>query len=243
MKTLTILAVLAFAALNVVAADIKSGEELISAMHSNYAGKWYRTLTFVQKTTNYKPDGTSEASTWYEALNAPGQLRIDFDPLEKHDGILLSNGKLYSFRDGKMAGSRAFVHPLLVLGFDVYMQAVETTLAQLKGMSIDMSVIHQEKWMNRTVYVVGAKQGDLYTPQFWIDKKISISSACSNSAVRIKRMCTKLSSINIKRPKGADRCPPTCSSSPTANVRLQRNIRTSRPEWTLVPTYGIPTNH
>lgn len=171
MKTLTILAVLAFAALNVVAADIKSGEELISAMHSKYAGKWYRTLTFVQKTTNYKPDGTSEASTWYEALNAPGQLRIDFDPLEKHDGILFSNGKLYSFRDGKMAGSRAFVHPLLVLGFDVYMQAVETTLAQLKGMTIDMSVIHQEKWMNRTVYVVGAKQGDLDTPQFWIDKK------------------------------------------------------------------------
>lgn len=39
MKTLTILAVLAFAALNVVAADIKSGEELISAMHSKYAGK------------------------------------------------------------------------------------------------------------------------------------------------------------------------------------------------------------
>jgi hypothetical protein len=38
-------------------------------------------------------------------------------------------------------------------------------------MNIDLSTIHQEKWQGRTVYVVGAKQGDLNTPQFWIDKK------------------------------------------------------------------------
>jgi len=50
------------------------------------------------------------------------------------------------------------------------MQPVETTIAQIKGMGIDMSVIHEEKWKDKTVYVVGAKQGDLSTPQFWITK-------------------------------------------------------------------------
>ena len=51
------------------------------------------------------------------------------------------------------------------------MQPVETTSGQLKGMGIDMSIIHQEKWQGKTVYVVGAKQGDLTTPQFWVEKK------------------------------------------------------------------------
>lgn len=171
MKNLIALLFVAVFAANALAADIKSGQDLITAMHAKYAGKWYRTLTFKQVTTNYKPDGTSEASIWYEALNAPGKLRIDFDPVDKQDGILFADGKLYSYKEGKLAGSRAFVHPLLVLGFDVYMQPVETTLAQLKGMNIDMSVIHEEDWMGKKVYVVGAKKGDMTAPQFWIDKK------------------------------------------------------------------------
>lgn len=171
MKILKLTLLLLAIAIPVFASDIKSGQDLVSAMRKKYDGKWYKTLTFVQKTTNYKPDGTSESSIWYEALSVPGQLRIDFAPLVKGDGIVFSNGKLYSFRDGKLAGSRPFVHPLLVLGFDVYMQPVETTISQLTGMNIDMSVVHQEKWQGKTIYVVGAKEGDLTTPQFWVSKK------------------------------------------------------------------------
>jgi len=40
----------------------RTGEELIRAMHQRYAGRWYRTLTFVQTTTF--PDG--RVQTWYE---------------------------------------------------------------------------------------------------------------------------------------------------------------------------------
>jgi outer membrane lipoprotein-sorting protein len=153
------------------AGDIKSGEELLGAMNKRYQGKWYKTLTFVQKTTNYKPDGTSESETWYEALTAPGKLRIDMEPLSKGSGIIFADGNLYSFQDGKLAVKRPFVHPLLVLGFDVYMQPVETTAAQIKGFGIDLSTVHEEKWQGEDVYVVGAKQGDLTTPQFWVTKK------------------------------------------------------------------------
>ena len=153
------------------AAEINNGEDVIAAMHKKYAGKWYKTLTFVQKTTNYKPDGTSTVETWYEAMNLPGSLRIDIDPVEKGNGILFAGGKVHSFRDGKLAGGRPFVHPLMVLGFDVYGQPVATTVEQVKGFGIDLSVIHEEKWQGRDVYVVGAKQGDLSVPQVWVDKK------------------------------------------------------------------------
>ncbi|MEP6946340.1 MAG: hypothetical protein ABJA02_10515 [Acidobacteriota bacterium] len=171
MKPIQAIVILVLFSFSVFAADIKTGDDLINAMHKKYDGKWYKTLTFKQITTTYKPDGSSHDEVWYEALNAPGRLRIDFDPVEKGNGILFADGKLYSYKDGKLADSRAFVHPLLVLGFDVYMQPVATTIAQLKGMTVDMSRVHQEDWMGRKVYVVGAKQGDLAAPQFWIDKK------------------------------------------------------------------------
>lgn len=152
-------------------AGYKTGDDVIAAMYKKYNKTWYSTLTFQQATTNYKSDGTSTVSTWYEALMAPGRLRIDFTPLDKHDGAIFANNKVYSYRDGKLANSRDFVHPLLVLGFDVYKQPVETTLAQLKGMGVDLSVVHEEPWQGKAAIVVGAKQGDLTSPQFWIDKR------------------------------------------------------------------------
>ena len=153
------------------AAEVKSGEDVIAEMHKKYAGKWYKTLTFVQKTITHKPDGTTSAEIWYEAMSLPGKLRIDIDPLDKGNGMLFADGKIFSFRDGKTGGGRPLVHPLMVLGFDVYGQPVETTVAQVKGLGIDLSTIHSEKWQGKDVYVVGAKQGDVTTPQFWIDKK------------------------------------------------------------------------
>ena len=157
--------------LGCLASNITSGEELVAAMHKKYSSKWYKTLTFVQKTVTHKPDGTTSSEIWYEAISTPGKLRIDIDPLDKHNGLLFADGKLNVFRDGKLANSRPFVHPLLVLGFDAYVQPPETTIAQLKGLGLDLSVIHEDTWQGQPAYVVGAKQGDLTTPQFWVTKK------------------------------------------------------------------------
>lgn len=169
---LTFSAFLLFFAVSLInAADIKDGKDLIAAMHKKYNGKWYRTLTFVQKTTTYKPDGSTGVETWYEAMQIPGKLRIDIAPLENGNGVIFANGKISSFRDGKLAGGREFVHPLLALGFDVYGQPVEKTIEQINSLGIDLSVIHKNKWQGRDVYVVGTKAGDEKTPQFWIDKK------------------------------------------------------------------------
>jgi hypothetical protein len=155
----------------VYAKKIETAEQLVSAMHKEYQGKWYKTLVFAQKTTTFKPDGTTENGIWYEALSMPGKLRVDFDPLSSGGGVIYANGINNTFKDGKLLNSRPVEHALLVLGFDIYFQPVETTLAQIKKMKVDTSVLREDKWQNRDVYVVGAKQGDLRSPQFWIDKK------------------------------------------------------------------------
>ncbi|MEO6334544.1 MAG: hypothetical protein ABIO91_06110 [Pyrinomonadaceae bacterium] len=171
MKSLIATLFILILSLGCFASNIKSGDDLVAAMYKKYEHKWYKTLTFEQKTITHKPDGTSTSETWYEAFSAPGKLRIDFEPLDKHEGILFADAKLYSFHDGKLANTRPFVHPLLVLGFDVYVQPAATTIAQLKGLGLDMTVFHEDMWQGESMYVVGAKKGDVNTPQFWVRKK------------------------------------------------------------------------
>lgn len=171
MKILKILFLLLILIVPVCAAKITDGARLVRAMHKKYAGKWYQTLTFVQKNTEYKSDGTTQNSVWYEAMSAPGKLRVDFHPLERGNGLMFADGMQHSFKDAKLAASRPTIHPLMVLAFDVYTQPTEKTIAQLKELKMDLSVLREDVWQNRAVYVVGAKQGDLKSSQFWIDKK------------------------------------------------------------------------
>src|SRR5215203_1948396 len=171
MKNLSLLFLLLLTIVPASAAKIENGEQLVAAMHKKYDGKWYKTLTFVQKNTSYKPDGTIENSIWYEAMSSPGKLRVDFDPLTGGEGIMFADGQQHTFKEGKLANSRPFLHPLMVLGFDVYTQPVERTVGQLKELKFDLSQFHEDTWNGQAVYVIGAKQGDLKTNQFWVDKK------------------------------------------------------------------------
>jgi hypothetical protein len=153
------------------AASLKTTEELVQAMQQKYAKSWYKTATFVQKTTNYEADGSKKVSTWYEAMSVPGNLRIDFAPVKDGNGILFTNNTIYSFKDGKVANTRPFVHPLLVLGFDVYRLPLADVMSALKGLKFDLSILREDTWQGKPAYVVGAKAGDLHSAQFWIDKK------------------------------------------------------------------------
>jgi len=154
-----------------LAAKITTTEELVQAMQKKYAKSWYKTATFVQKTTNYQADGTKKVETWYEALSVPGNLRIDFTPVNDGNGILFTNYQIYIFKNGKQDSIRPFVHPLLVLGFDIYRLPTADVLEKLKRLKFDLSIFREDTWQGKPVYVVGAKQGDLHSPQFWIDKK------------------------------------------------------------------------
>ena len=153
------------------AAPITNTGELIAAMQKKYAKSWYKTATFVQKTTNVDKDGNRKVETWYEAMSLPGSLRIDFTPVKDGNGILFTKSQIYVFKDGKVDSNRPFVHPLMVLGFDIYGMPQSDAIEKLKGLKFDLSIFHEDTWQGRPVYVVGAKAGDAHSAQFWIDKK------------------------------------------------------------------------
>jgi hypothetical protein len=144
---------------------------VVEAMHARYDGKWYRTLTFVQHNTAYHPDSTVEHSVWREWLMAPGKLRIEFQPADSGNGMIFAADSQFAFTKDSVTMARGFVHPLLVLGFDVYAQPVDRTIALLTQRRIDMSVLSETTWEGRPVWVIGAKAGDLHSRQFWVDKE------------------------------------------------------------------------
>ena len=164
------LAVVLAAAGAVQAGEVKSGEALVKAMHDRYAATWYKTVTFVQKSTTYNADGTSKAETWYEAALLPGRLRIDIGKPSDGNGYLLVDGSVTIFKDGQVKTTRQQVNMLLVLGFDVYAQSPETTLAIAKQEGFDAAKFHEDTWEGKPVYVFGAEKGDLKSKQFWVEK-------------------------------------------------------------------------
>src|ERR1043166_2071662 len=130
-------------------AKITTTEQLVQAMQKKYARSWYKTATFVQKTTNYDKNGTSKVETWYEALSVPGSLRIDFTPTKEGNGILFTNSQVYSFKNGKVDNNRPFVHPLMILGFDIYRRPPAEVLETLKNLRFDLSVLREDTWQDR----------------------------------------------------------------------------------------------
>ena len=152
------------------AATLTTAEQLLTAMHARYAGKWYSTLAFVQKNTRYLPAGGTDTSTWSEVLSLPGKLRIDVEPRANGNGNIYRNDTVYVFNSGRLVRQARAPHPLLLLGFDVYFIPVERTVAGLREIGFDLSRMHESTWQGRPAYVVGAAPGDMRARQFWIDR-------------------------------------------------------------------------
>lgn len=149
-----------------------SGDELIAAMQNRYAGRWYRTLTFVQATTTIAPDAPPETSIWYEAAWLPSKLRIDFDPLNAGNGALFIADSQYVVQRGNVVRRIQRANELLLLGFDVYWLDAAVTAGWLRRLGFDMTRIRRDTWRGRDVYVVGASgPDDLRSKQFWIDRE------------------------------------------------------------------------
>jgi len=152
------------------AQDIRNGEDLLRAMHARYEKSWYQTVTFTQKSTTYKDDGTSSAETWYEAAMVPGKLRIDIGPPADGKGYVLVDGNVSIVKDNKVVTSRHSVNILLVLGFDVYRQDPETTIKVVRAEGYDLSKLREDTWEGKPACVAGADKGDEKSRQFWVAK-------------------------------------------------------------------------
>ena len=152
-----------------------TGRDVIQGMRDGYGGRWYRTLTFVQKTTKRLPDGRDTVSTWYESVrwtDAKGtELRIDIGPPALGNGVLYTADSVWIFRGGALSAHRAGGNALLPLILGVYVQPVDRTLAELRAIGIDWTrPALRGTWKGRAVWIAGASSAaDSTSPQLWVD--------------------------------------------------------------------------
>ena len=157
----------------------KTGAEVFQRMHDAYAGKWYRSLTFVQTTTQRRPDGTDAVNTWYESLRQNGnatQLRIDIGDPAAGTGVLYTADSSWRVRDGKLAAANGGGNEFLPLIEGVYFNPVAQTIRELASTKIDMSRVTEGRYMDRRVWIIGTSSAaDTTTPQIWIDAERNVA--------------------------------------------------------------------
>jgi hypothetical protein len=152
-----------------------TGQEVIRRMHDRYATAWYKTLSFTESAEQRAPDGTVKTETWWEEAKLPARLRIDVgypasDRAHQRRILVFAHDSTYVSVPGKPVQRSGRRNLFLVLGFDVYKQPVERTIAQLTAEGFDLSQVHEGAWRGRPAYVVGAAAGDTTSKQFWIDR-------------------------------------------------------------------------
>src|SRR6202048_1453613 len=148
---------------------LATGSGVVKAMHDLYAGKYLKTMSFLQNNTAYASTGEEQHSQCYEHREVPGKLRIAFLPATQRSGLVQVDDKVASFDNGIRVDFRPSVNPLLLLTADVYTAPVATIMRGLDSLSVNTEVIRPDEWEGRPVYVIGAKAGDSTSNQMWID--------------------------------------------------------------------------
>jgi hypothetical protein len=158
------------ASLLVLTGMAPTGQQIVQSMHDKYAGKWFKTLTFVQTTTRRDSTGKDKVTTWYESALLPGRLRIDIGKPSLGRGVLYTHDSTYQIDSGKVKGADVGGNPLIPTLFDVYVAPVDRTMADLQTLKVDVSKVSETTWDGRPVYVIGADLGNERAPQLWIDR-------------------------------------------------------------------------
>jgi hypothetical protein len=139
-------------------------------MHDRYAGKYLKTMSFLQNNTAFTTTGQEQKSQWYEHMEIPGKLRIAFLPASQKSGMVQVDNRVASFDNGIRIDFRPSIHPQLLLTADVYVSPAAAIMRELDSLSVDQEIIRSDVWEGQPVYVVGAKAGDTTSNQMWVDK-------------------------------------------------------------------------
>jgi hypothetical protein len=155
-------------------AQASPGRAALEKMNAAYAGKWYKTLTFIQKTTFYRPGAPERVQLWWESLRYTPergvQLRIDVGSPADGNGQLATADSQWVVRNGTVAQVRANGNPFLPWIEGVYVQPVDLTERQVRAMGVDLQKVRKGTWRGRPITVVGASSAtDTTHSQAWID--------------------------------------------------------------------------
>ena len=144
---------------------------LLQKMYARYHGKWHSNLSFNQTTEMYKNDSLYKSQTWFEHIQYPDLLRIDFDSVKSANGIIFRKDSTYVFKGNKLTRSVKNENELIFFLGGLYFMPFDQVLAHFKALNYDLSKFHADTWKGKPVYVIGADKSDEKVNQLWIDQE------------------------------------------------------------------------
>lgn len=136
------------------------GRIVLQRMHDAYFGKWYKTLTFTQRTTLRRQGGAPVEQTWLESMRYTPekgtQLRIDMGDLSEGRGVLYTADSSWRVVSGTSRLPRAEGNEFIPLIQSVYVQPVAQTEAELTRLGFNLSRAYVTIVEGKPAWIVGA---------------------------------------------------------------------------------------
>lgn len=148
-----------------------TGEKVFGMMYQKYHGKWHRNVTFVQKTEQYAYEQIDNTQTWYEAIQFPGDLRIDIGDTKNGNLIIFHNDSLFKYQNDSNIYARGDFNTLVFLTGGMYYRSLDSALDMFKYYKYNMAKATVAKWKGRDMYVIGTDSVGEQVNQLWIDKE------------------------------------------------------------------------
>ncbi len=146
-----------------------STENLIRYWKDRYQDDRLHAFTFEQETIRFKDGVPSDTSIWYEAVQYPDKFRIDLGPKANRNSNLWRNDSIYVQRKGEIVHQGAEVRSSIIMEGALYVIPPDSTLAKLKAVNLDPALFDTASYEGTLAYIIGAKKGDLQSPQIWLD--------------------------------------------------------------------------
>jgi outer membrane lipoprotein-sorting protein len=148
-------------------------ESLVRKMHKKYHKNFNSNITFLQINQDLDESGkVIHRSMSLEAFHYPSRFRNDNGPIPHKDGYIINSDTTYFFKDGKIISKKYSPKDIGLLTGDIYYMHVEKALQTMKENGYDLTKFREDTWMEKPVFVIGAKNAqDITSPQCWIDKE------------------------------------------------------------------------
>ena len=158
--------------LTAVTVNSQTAEEIIQQAQAKYSQAHFKNVSFKQNTIFYGVnESVARTQIWYQALSIPGKQAIKFDDKGSNNGILFRDGLQYGYANGELIQKAERLNEVMILGFDMFVQPISKTLEQIDLMGIDYTLMYEDEWQSRPVYVIGVSEPSLNKPQFWLHKE------------------------------------------------------------------------
>jgi outer membrane lipoprotein-sorting protein len=154
-----------------VQAQKLTGEQVFDRMQAKYNGKWHHNLTFVQTTEQYAYEQINSTQTWYEAIEFPGNLRIDIGDTKNGNMVIFHNDSLFKYQNDSNIYARDDFNSLVFLIGGMYFYDKETAKAKLIKYKYDLTKTTETKLNGKDMYVIGTDSIGAKVNQLWVDKE------------------------------------------------------------------------